>query len=268
MPSHRIAPTILQGHRWWLALLLTCNVLGSSGWAACKAQSGAMTTALVELYTSEGCSSCPPADRQLSQLPSGSFPADKAVPIALHVPYWDYIGWKDPYAKPAFAERHSRLVQANRQRTVYTPQFFVSGSEVGNGRDELPKVIRRINAQPSRAALKLRVDNPQPGLLNIHAEASSPLKTEALALYLAVTENHLVSPVSRGENSGATLRHDHVVREWIGPLALVAGRASAQRGIALQPGWIANEIGVVGLVQNTLSGEVIQAVALDNCWKR
>jgi len=227
-----------------------------------------MTTALVELYTSEGCSSCPPADKQLSQLPNSGVPAELAVPIALHVPYWDYIGWKDPYAKPAFAERQNRLVQANRQRTVYTPQFFVSGGEVGDWRDELTKAIRRINAQPSRAELKLRIDNPQPGLLDIHAEASSPLNTETWALYLAVTENRLVSQVSRGENNGATLRHDHVVREWIGPLAFAAGKAHARREIALPAGWVGTEIGIVGLVQNTLSGEIIQAVSAENCGKR
>lgn len=88
-----------------------------------------------------------------------------------------------------------------------------------------------------------------------------------MALYLAVTESRLVSTVSRGENSGATLRHDHVVREWIGPLVLVAGRTNAHRDIKIQPGWVAAEIGVVGLVQNTLSGEVIQTVAVDRCFK-
>lgn len=268
MPSHWIAPMILRGRRWWLVLLLSSNVLGTAGWAACKAQSGAMTTALVELYTSEGCSSCPPADRLLSQFPSGSFPADKAVPIALHVPYWDYIGWKDPYAQPGFAERQNKLVQANRQRTVYTPQFFSSGGEVGSSGNALPEAIRRINAQPSRAAIQLRVDSPKPGMLGIAAEASSALKAETLALYLAVTESRLVSQVKRGENSGATLRHDHVVREWIGPLALVAGKASTQHDIALQAGWKEDAIGVVGLVQNTASGEVIQAISAENCLKR
>ena len=259
----------LLARRGGLALiLLSFNTLGAAGWAACSAQSGAMTTALVELYTSEGCSSCPPADRQLSQFPSSRFPADKAVPIALHVPYWDYIGWKDPYAKPVFAERQSWLVQANRRRTVYTPHYFVSGAEVGDWRSEMPKVIQRINAQPSRADLQLRVNRTPTGLLSIDASAASALKNDSLALYIAVTENRLVSPVSRGENSGATLHHDHVVREWIGPIALAAGKTSAHRDVAFQSGWIDAEIGVVGLVQNTSSGEVIQAVAVERCFKR
>ena len=94
--------------------------------AACELASGQKTAALVELYTSEGCSSCPPADRQMSRLQDGLDAGAAAVPLALHVGYWDYLGWKDPYAQPAFAERQERLVHANGQRTLYTPQFFVN----------------------------------------------------------------------------------------------------------------------------------------------
>ena len=253
--------------RWWMVLILSCNAMGSVGWAACTARSGATTTALVELYTSEGCSSCPPADRHLSQFPDSRFPLDKAVPLALHVPYWDYIGWKDPYAQSAFAERQSWLVRTNRQRTAYTPHFFVSGREAGNWRGTLPDAIRRINAQASRADIQLRVFAPQPGVLSISADASSALKNEALALYLAVTESRLVSRVGRGENSGSTLHHDHVVRAWIGPLDMVGGRASTQREVRLQTDWAGAELGVVALVQNTQSGEVIQTVAIDRCAK-
>lgn len=255
----------LMAGRWWVFLILSSSMQGNAGWAACTARSGALTTALVELYTSEGCSSCPPADQQLSQFPDRRWPLDKAVPLSLHVPYWDYIGWKDPYAQSAFAERQNWLVQKNRQRTVFTPHFFVSGKEIGNWRNELPEAIRRINAQPARADIQLRVDQPQPGLLSIRADASSSLKSESLALYLAVTESHLVSKVRRGENSGATLHHDHVVRAWIGPLALVAGKISTRRDIKLQADRVGADIAVVGLVQNASSGEVVQAVAVDRC---
>jgi hypothetical protein len=100
--------------------------------AACDARSGPKTAALVELYTSEGCSSCPPADRQLSRLRQALDPAAKVVPLALHVGYWDYIGWKDPYAQAAFGERQNRLVHANQRRTVYTPQFFARMDRAGS----------------------------------------------------------------------------------------------------------------------------------------
>ena len=96
-------------------------------WAACDLTSGPKTAALVELYTSEGCSSCPPADKRLSQFPSTQYPYSQVVPISLHVDYWDYIGWREPFAQAQFAERQSWLVRTNGHKTVYTPHFFCLG---------------------------------------------------------------------------------------------------------------------------------------------
>ena len=96
--------------------------------AQCKARSGAGTAALVELYTSQGCSSCPPADRWLSTL-GGRFAAERVVPLSLHVDYWDYLGWKDPYAKRRFSERQRKLSVLQRMALVYTPQVVVQGRD-------------------------------------------------------------------------------------------------------------------------------------------
>ena len=95
--------------------------------AQCTAQSGPGTAALVELYTSEGCSSCPPADRWLSTLSSA--PSSSVVPLALHVDYWDYIGWKDPYAKREFSLRQRKLTLLQRLALVYTPQVMLQGQD-------------------------------------------------------------------------------------------------------------------------------------------
>jgi hypothetical protein len=89
-------------------VLLALAVSGEIDAAQCKANSPATTTALVELYTSEGCDSCPPADRWLSSLGPRGFAPDRVVPIALHVDYWDYIGWKDPYARQAHSARQRK----------------------------------------------------------------------------------------------------------------------------------------------------------------
>ena len=86
--------------------------------AQCSAQSGARTAVLVELYTSEGCDSCPPADRWLSSLQSQGFTPEKVVPLALHVDYWDYIGWKDPYAKREFATRQRKHADLKRAKII------------------------------------------------------------------------------------------------------------------------------------------------------
>ena len=124
--------------------------------AACSVTSPAHTVALVELYTSQGCSSCPPADRWLSALQS-SFTADRAIPLALHVGYWDYIGWKDPFARREFNARQSELAAANRNRSVYTPGVFVQGREMPNWRDAraFRNAVQAINAAPPRASIEL-----------------------------------------------------------------------------------------------------------------
>src|SRR5262245_36872571 len=95
----------------------------------CAAKSPAHTTALVELYTSEGCDSCPPADRWLSSLGGKGYTADRVVPIALHVDYWDYIGWKDPYARAAHSARQRKMASLARAAAIYTPQVLVQGKD-------------------------------------------------------------------------------------------------------------------------------------------
>ena len=97
--------------------------------AQCAAQSGSRTVALVELYTSEGCDSCPPADRWLSSLSAQGHTPDKVVPLSLHVDYWDYIGWKDPYAKREFATRQRKLADLKRAKVIYTPQVLLQGQD-------------------------------------------------------------------------------------------------------------------------------------------
>src|SRR5688572_32153256 len=96
--------------------------------AQCVAESGPGTAALVELYTSEGCSSCPPADRWLASL-GERHPTGNVVPLALHVDYWDYIGWKDPYAKREFSLRQRKFSQLQRMALVYTPQVLLQGRD-------------------------------------------------------------------------------------------------------------------------------------------
>src|SRR5438045_4524925 len=125
--------------------------------AACSARSPAHTTAFVELYTSEGCSSCPPADRWLSSI-GRTFPPERVVPLALHVDYWDYIGWKDPFARREFSQRQRRLSQLQRRALVYTPQVLVQGTDFRQwGSVEFDRRVARINAQPARASLELEI---------------------------------------------------------------------------------------------------------------
>src|SRR3954469_21437092 len=137
-------------------MLLACAVHAAA--PECSAQSPAHTVALVELYTSEGCDSCPPADRWLSSLLGRGFGPERVVPLALHVDYWDYIGWKDPYAKRQFSARQHKLAKLGRATFVYTPQILLQGRDFrGWATDAFAKTVAEINARPARAGVSLAI---------------------------------------------------------------------------------------------------------------
>lgn len=229
---------------------------------ACSAKSPAHTVALVELYTSQGCSSCPPADRWLSQLSGltqSTTPgqAQRIVPLALHVGYWDYIGWKDPFAQRAFNERQSWLAGLSRSRSVYTPEVFVGSAEMRDWRSRatFDSAVRTINAAPARAQIEL-------GAVLADGQIETRIAARADAadaqLFVALTASGAQTAVKAGENRGETLRNDHVVRTWSGPLALNAGALKW----TLPAGVSARDAQLVAFVQRASSGEVLQVVSL------
>jgi hypothetical protein len=247
-----------------MALLLATTVPAIAG-PSCDAHSGPNTAALIELYTSEGCSSCPPADRQLSQLAKSLGATAEFVPLALHVGYWDQLGWKDRFAQERHARRQDWLAHANGQRTVYTPQFFVAGSEIQAWRASLPDSVRRLNAKPASAAIALHSTLSPDNVLTLDAEATTHPGDETTALYLAIAENGLATKVMAGENQGATLAHDHVVRAWLGPFRLHRGAIRAQRVVRLPPAWQRDRLETIAFVQEGQSGAVLQALRAAPC---
>ena len=230
--------------------------------AACEVRSGQRTAALVELYTSEGCSSCPPADRQLSRLKQTLDPNAEFVPLSLHVDYWDAIGWKDPFAQSRFDERQSELVRLAGRQTVYTPQFFVAGKEVRSWPTNLNDAVREVNARQATADLQIETRLVGPAVLAVRVRATAA--GNGAALYVLLTENGLVSRVMRGENGGATLEHDHVVRAFYGPIALADGRSEFVRELPLA-GTNPRNVDVAAFVAEPRSGVVRQALAATAC---
>jgi len=235
----------------------------------CSAASAERTVALIELYTSEGCDSCPPADRWLSSLGARGYAPDRVVPIALHVDYWDYIGWKDPYAKREFSTRQRNLAKLQRLSFVYTPQVLLQGQDFRRwGGAEFDDALTLINARPARAAIAVSLSGPGPGGFEVEVDARviDASQRESAALYLAAYENKLVSQVSAGENHGKTLAHDYVVLDWVGPIGFgPGGRAVEKRRLPLQPGAVPANSGVVAFVQDRASGDVLQALMRPAC---
>jgi len=236
---------------------------------ACSTYSGPRTTALVELYTSEGCDTCPPADRWLSSLFAQGFKPDQVVPLALHVDYWDYIGWKDPFAKGEFSARQRRLAQMKRPSIVYTPQVLLQGQDFRRwSGSEFTEQVVRINSRPARARIALTIRAVAPEA--IHAELSAmlidPSERKNAAVYLAAYENKLASEVAAGENRGKRLEHDFVVREWIGPIGFGEGAKLEEKlALPLLPGANPRHLGVAAFVQNRATSDVLQALMLPAC---
>lgn len=250
---------------WSLVIAMLYSPLAVAG--QCSVSSGAQTNALLELYTSEGCSSCPPADRWLSSVVSRGEVAGHIVPLALHVDYWDYIGWKDRFAKPGFSARQRDLAAAQNSRLVYTPQLLLNGRDYRGwgSAARFEKDVAAIARQPARADISLSLAQPTADTLEISV-ASKASGKDAPMLYLALYENGLGTQVRAGENGGATLHHDYVVREWRGPFPLGDGNAALpKQKIALQPDWKLRDLGVAVFVQNRVSGAVLQSLALGWC---
>lgn len=236
--------------------------------AQCGAASGERRVPLLELYTSEGCDSCPPADRWLSALPTRGYGSDRVVALAFHVDYWNYLGWVDPFAQKRFTERQRHAAARNQSQVVYTPQFTLNGRDYRRGtlRDDFSERIAVFHRQKPKAALQLALSTSAGGVsvggtATIDDAGEWPLAHAWLALY----ENNLSTDVKAGENRGKRLAHDFVVRDIAGPLPVDAqGKVSLAHRFAVDARWKLRDLSVAAFVQNVRTGDVLQALAL-NC---
>ncbi|CAE6853631.1 hypothetical protein R69658_07284 [Paraburkholderia aspalathi] len=257
-----------------LAVALTtlfASGLASAAGAVCASHSPSHRVALVELYSSEGCNSCPPADNWLSQW-KNSGASQSIVPLALHVDYWNSLGWTDRFSQHRFTERQQTLTDLAGGHTIYTPEIFVSGRELRSWsqRDSFQSRIGQVVAEPAQANVALELKPQTKGAFNVDAQFTSKSTgtTAPLNAYVAVYQNALNSQVRAGENSGATLHHERVVRQWIGPVPLVAGNAQIRRDIRIDDADAnapADHFGVVAFVENAATGDVLQVGELATC---
>jgi hypothetical protein len=187
--------------------------------------------------------------------------SDKLVPLSLHVDYWNYLGWKDPYSRAMFTERQRWLSDLAHTRTIYTPELFVSGRELRNWPGSFAAAVERINAQPAGADIALSLAAPAAGL-QISVQASA---RQSGRLHVALTEDGISSQVAAGENKGRLLRHEHVVREWLPPVTVAAGgTARVVQTLPLPRGANPDKLALVAFVQ-TEKGEILQSASLNAC---
>ena len=181
-------------------------------WKHDFAQTG-KSFAMVELFTSEGCSSCPPAEKVLAAIQSeAKFNNKNVYCLEYHVDYWNRLGWKDPYSSFQFTNRQKNYVSALNEESMYTPMMIVNGTEAFTGSDKVKahSALEKALASPGNIQLEVRIDSVSNDTL--YAGYTSSKMNKNFFIRAAITEDGLVSKVSKGENSGLTLTHDGVVR--------------------------------------------------------
>ncbi len=228
--------------------------------SSCAVSSASTIVPLVELYTSEGCSSCPPADAWLSQ--QLFKPSSKANFLAFHVDYWDEIGWPDRFANHTYTLRQQARAQQNRSNTVYTPQVMIGQHTQVNWRanSESAGIIQRIGAQPAMANIRVQAQHTGTRW-NATVQVSSKIALADARWFVATYQDGLKTHVKAGENKGLLLSHNHVVRQWLGPYALSDHNSSSKLiSINLQAAEKINQTGLLVLLENTKNGEVYQSL--------
>lgn len=238
-------------------------------------KAGANTTdkrvpVLVELFTSEGCSSCPPADALLMKLEQQQPVAGaEVIVLGQHVDYWDNLGWRDRFSSSHYTDRQGEYAAAFGNNQVYTPQMVIDGRREFTGSEE-NKALRTIAelAQKPKATVALSIKTDDSGNIQVRVNVSD-LPTNGSGgksqVYLAVTESGLTTDVHSGENGGHTLRHTGVVRKLavIGSLEAKSGTEfSAETKLKIDGKWIQKNLKIVAFVQNVKDREIYGAIAI------
>ena len=250
-----------------VGLSLTIAMLPSSLHATeCVAKSSEKRVALLELYTSEGCNSCPPADRWLNGLRDRGIGPQQVIPLAFHVDYWDYIGWKDRFAQPLFSQRQRLIADRNQASFIYTPQFVLDGNDYRQPwrRGDLNKQLGSINKSPARVSISVKQQR-KANDLQVSVNGRN-LDKRTSHLFVALYQNRLHSEVKAGENAGKKLYHEFVVRELKGPFAIESEqslRNKLQFDLAAYAD--TSSLGLAVFAEDPDSGSTMQAMTMALC---
>lgn len=219
---------------------------------------------LLELFTSQGCSSCPPAESVLAKIANDDRYSAVVIPLAYHVDYWDYLGWRDPFSSTQWTERQANYREAFGEATLYTPQIVIQGEyeAVGSDENKIKKRINQLVSTPKENLAKISIkdvvlkDNHV--LLNVMASRQDSSFKGMVMVMAAVFENVSATDVQAGENAGRTLRNDYVVRSLDAkPLMLAKeGQKHIQVSLLLEEDWNHENLGIVSWIQDAKSMEI------------
>ncbi len=226
-------------------------------------KNGARVPVLVELFTSEGCSSCPPADRLLEVLDQKQpVPGADLIVLSEHVDYWDRLGWRDPFSSPQYTARQQEYASKLRRDGVYTPQLVIDGTFgfVGSDGREAASAIQKAMREPKIgiAISSVARDGNQ---ITAHIELRAPesnMKRGKAVLYVALADDRVESHVTRGENGGRSLAHVGVTRalKQMGTIDLESALATDVT-LSVHPGAGSNGMRLVAFIQDPRTGQVL-----------
>lgn len=219
---------------------------------------------LIELFTSEGCSSCPPADRLLERLDEFQpIPGAQLIVLSEHVTYWDHEGWKDPNSSQALTYRQNDYEVALGEKEPFTPQFIVDGThEVQiDHLSQMEAIVKKAEDEPTipvRIA-DIKLDPANPAILHAHIETDANQIHNA-DVYVALALGHVESQVLKGENGGQHLEHVAVVEELDKVGKLPKGKSFARDvELKLKPGTDSKNVRIVAFVQESAAGKILGA---------
>ena len=227
---------------------------------AISVTSAETVTPLVELYTSEGCSSCPPADRFLAQLGEHLGDEIQAIPLAFHVDYWNWLGWVDPFSSKQYTNRQHEVAKLNQQRNIYTPEWVVNGKEARGG-GQIYDSVREQNKKKAKVSISFDVTVNGLKSLSANVVFNNDVDDGVAQGHIAIYENGIVRKIKGGENKGETLRHEYVVRYWSEPFRI--DRGSSYRNISIDIGgdWNHQGLGLAVVVVDGDTGSTLQAAS-------
>lgn len=210
------------------------------------------TPVVVELFTSQGCSSCPPADAFLHSMTKDAKLRGKVIPLAFHVDYWDRLGWRDPFSSRVATQRQMAYVRSLKVNSAYTPQAVVNGAKemVGSNERALVAAIEAASKEAPAGSLKVTAARVKDSMtIKVSGEAARDNNDLLIALY----EDGVTTNVGSGENGGRVIVNDGIVRNLI-RLQVPHGTINTTMTIAVEPAW--KEVGVAAFLQDRTSMKI------------
>jgi hypothetical protein len=248
-----------------MVLLLGCT--GEAQSASKRASNDPPRTVVLELFTSQGCSSCPPADKLLSKLGGEDFRGGVIVPLAYHVDYWNHLGWSDPFSSPKWSARQREYAASIQGSQVYTPQLVVNGTVqlVGSSERNVRAEIERQFERQNRGTVSIDAISREGNDLEVqlHAKLDRGAVDGPVDVVVALFENGMATAVTRGENASRNLANDYIVR-WQSrafELAPDGTEVAAKVRIPLAAGWRADHLGVAAFEQDPKSRAILGGAA-------